>query len=391
MHLLLHDRDRNDIFALQQVHQHPGARVQPARPSPGANAFELQILPNGDVLVADSRVGRPPRPRTATSSRPTPAPPSTVSSSRRCADELFASPSIPSGTSFWTDDAFSGNIWQVDIATGQVCRRSDELALPLRPLGRSTSSRRPRRRRRPPLPTVPHRSAPSRATSPRPTPVSAVLTNPNTGTPIVNEPVTFTLNGSETCTATTDATGTATCDITASEPSSSYTLTASFPGDTTTSTPIGSDSSIEHVHGQSGHQLADLYRADHGGERPTVTLVGTLTTDTPTHGHAAADQGGHLHHRLGLDGPVLQRDHRHQRERQLHDPHCRPAADDETITSTFAGDTYDTPVDGADRRHGHRTDDADGQPGHGRLRGRHHGVRRAHRTPTPTRRSPASR
>ena len=45
-----------------------------------------------------------------------------------------------------------------------------------------------------------------------PTPVSAVLTNPSTGMPIVDEPVTFTLNGSETCTANTDATGTATCD-----------------------------------------------------------------------------------------------------------------------------------------------------------------------------------
>ena len=59
----------------------------------------------------------------------------------------------------------------------------------------------------------------------------------------MNEPITFTLNGSETCTANTDSTGTATCDITAGEPSSSYTLAASFPGDTTTSTPIGSDTS----------------------------------------------------------------------------------------------------------------------------------------------------
>ena len=40
-----------------------------------------------------------------------------------------------------------------------------------------------------------------------PTPVSATLTDTNTGEPVVNEPVTFTLNGSESCTATTDDNG----------------------------------------------------------------------------------------------------------------------------------------------------------------------------------------
>ena len=51
-----------------------------------------------------------------------------------------------------------------------------------------------------------------------PTPVSAVLTNQTTGMPEVDEPVTFTLNGSETCTGVTDSTGTATCVITPGEP-----------------------------------------------------------------------------------------------------------------------------------------------------------------------------
>ena len=52
-----------------------------------------------------------------------------------------------------------------------------------------------------------------------PTPVSAVLTDSATDTPIPDEQVTFTLNGTETCTATTDSTGTATCVITPGEPS----------------------------------------------------------------------------------------------------------------------------------------------------------------------------
>ena len=69
-----------------------------------------------------------------------------------------------------------------------------------------------------------------------------MLTDSSTDTPIADEPVTFTLNGSETCTGTTDDTGTASCVITPGEPAQSYTLTASFSGDSTQSTPIGSDS-----------------------------------------------------------------------------------------------------------------------------------------------------
>ena len=54
------------------------------------------------------------------------------------------------------------------------------------------------------------------------------------------EAITFTLNGSENCSATTDDSGTASCVITPGEPSSSYTLTASFPGDSSQLlTPIG--------------------------------------------------------------------------------------------------------------------------------------------------------
>ncbi|MDQ4132887.1 MAG: Ig-like domain-containing protein [Actinomycetota bacterium] len=62
-----------------------------------------------------------------------------------------------------------------------------------------------------------------------PAPVSATLTN-ELDAPIPGAPVTFTLNGAETCTATTDANGAATCTITPREPAGTYPLTASWPG-----------------------------------------------------------------------------------------------------------------------------------------------------------------
>jgi hypothetical protein len=65
------------------------------------------------------------------------------------------------------------------------------------------------------------------------TSVSGILTNSNTLTPIANEPVTFTLNGSETCTGITDSTGTATCFVTPGEAKGQYPLTGTFAGDTT--------------------------------------------------------------------------------------------------------------------------------------------------------------
>src|SRR6202035_5929946 len=65
------------------------------------------------------------------------------------------------------------------------------------------------------------------------TSVSGILTNSNTSAAIANEPVTFMLNGSETCTGITDSTGTASCFVTPGEASGSYPLTGSFAGDTT--------------------------------------------------------------------------------------------------------------------------------------------------------------
>ncbi len=67
------------------------------------------------------------------------------------------------------------------------------------------------------------------------TTVSGVLTNSSTSAPISDEPVVFTLNGTEACTAMTDSTGIASCSVTPGEASGSYPLTGTFAGDTTLS------------------------------------------------------------------------------------------------------------------------------------------------------------
>ena len=123
-----------------------------------------------------------------------------------------------------------------------------------------------------------------------PTPVSAVLTDSATNTPIPDESVTFTLNGSETCTATTDSTGTATCVITPGEPASSYTLTASFGGDTSQTTPIGSDSSSSTFTVNPDTTSLTYTGPTTAVNGQPITLTGTLTTSTPTAGTPLSNQ-----------------------------------------------------------------------------------------------------
>ena len=67
------------------------------------------------------------------------------------------------------------------------------------------------------------------------TAVSGVLTNSATSAAIASEPVTFKLNGSETCTGITNSTGTASCSVTPAEGQGTYPLTGTFAGDTTVS------------------------------------------------------------------------------------------------------------------------------------------------------------
>ncbi|HXY28526.1 MAG TPA: hypothetical protein VEH82_09635, partial [Acidimicrobiales bacterium] len=196
----------------------------------------------------------------------------------------------------------------------------------------------------PPTTTVPSSLAiqPVTGNFSTPTPVSAVLTNPSTGQPIANEPVTFTLNGSETCTATTDSTGTATCDITAGEPSSTYTLTASFSGDTSTSAPIGSDTSSSTFTVNPDTSTLTYTGPTTAVNGQSITLSGTLTTSSPTSGtplptkvvtftigsgstaqscSAVTDANGDVSCTIAV---------------------VNQPTTDVTITSSFAGDSYDT-------------------------------------------------
>ncbi len=244
-------------------------------PFTGDSAFELQILPNGDVLVADSEsdIMLDPNGNEIGSY--------SCSDLPGCSGELFAIALDPDGLSFWTGDAASGEIYRIDIASGDVLQTIDTQSAAL--FGLSVDNEIEVAAPPPVTTTVPSTLSvqPVTGNFSTPTPVSAVLTNPS-GAAIANEPVTFTLNGSETCTADTDSTGTATCDLTASEPSNSYTLTASFPGDTTTSTPIGSNSaSSTFTVTQDTSALTYTGDTTAVNGQPT-TLSGTLTTATPT-------------------------------------------------------------------------------------------------------------
>ena len=78
------------------------------------------------------------------------------------------------------------------------------------------------------------------------------------------------------------STGTATCDITAIEPSSTYTLTASFPGDTTPSTPIGSDSASSTFTVNPDTTSLTYTGPTTGVNGQPITLSGTLTNETTT-------------------------------------------------------------------------------------------------------------
>ena len=67
------------------------------------------------------------------------------------------------------------------------------------------------------------------------TTVSGSLVNTYTNQPVPNEPVTFTLNGTQSCTGATNAAGIASCSISPNEPAGTYSTTGSFPGTPTNS------------------------------------------------------------------------------------------------------------------------------------------------------------
>ncbi len=307
---------------------------------PNDRAYGLKILENNDVLVADTNdvVLLDPHGNVLTTYP--------CSGLPGCQGGLFAMAIDPSGTSFWTGDEISGYVWQVNIDTGQVMQTINTNAGLL--YGLSVDNEINVATPTPSTPVV--TATPTQLTvNPvsgdfsSPTPVSAVLTNQTTGMPEADEPVTFTLNGSETCTGVTDSTGTATCVITPGEPASSYTLTASFGGDTSQTTPIGSDSSSNTFTVTPDTSSLTYTGPTTAVNGQPITLTGTLTTSTPTPGTplsspqpvtltigsgstaqsctATADANGNVSCTIAaVDQP----------------------SGSEPITATFPGDTYDT-------------------------------------------------
>jgi hypothetical protein len=336
----------------------------------GQRAFEVRILADGDVLVADSTNDYLMDPNgnvihtyscilgaTAPSN-----PPANTSYITSCQGQLFSVAVDPDGTDFWTGDSYSGNIWEVNIATGAIDQQIDTgsgLLYGLSVKGELRVAQATSSTTTQPTPTTLTVASP---TTPievgQPTQVSAVLTNSTTNAPIAGEPVTLTLNGTETCTATTDSTGTATCSITPGEPSGTYTLTASFAGDstssgsssTTQSPPNGSSSgsgsltiapdttSVTYT-GPTGTASAPIVNGQ------PITLTATLTTDTPTSGTPLPTKP--VTFTIG-SGSTAQScttgvtDANGDVSCTI--PSVNQPTSNVTITTSFAGDSYDTPV-----------------------------------------------
>ncbi|MGD0747496.1 MAG: hypothetical protein ABSB68_06760 [Acidimicrobiales bacterium] len=321
----------------------PFSTMDPESNLPTDEAYELQVRPNGQVLVADSSEVILLNPNGSVAG--TYACSSLAAYGAGCYDSLFAVSLDPDGLSFWTADSVSGYIWQVDIATGQVLQTIDTQSGTL--FGLSVDNQIEVAGPTQVTTATPSTLAiqPVTGNFSTPTPVTGVLTNPGTDTPLVDEPVTFTLNGNptESCTATTNSTGTATCDITASEPSSTYTLTASFAGDTTPSTPIGSDSTSSTFTVNPDTSSLTYTGPTTGVNGQPITLSGTLTNETTaptsslstkvvtfTIGSGSTEQSCNA----VTDGSG--------------DVSCTiPSLDQpqtaESVTSSFTGDSYDTP------------------------------------------------
>jgi hypothetical protein len=114
------------------------------------------------------------------------------------------------------------------------------------------------------------------------TTVSATLDNTYTGKPVSAEPVTLGVNGTQTCNGTTNAAGVATCSITPNEPAGTYSLTASFPGDSSSAPQLLSSS----VSSTFTVTLAPTTFTYTGTTSVTngqpATLSGVVTTNEPT-------------------------------------------------------------------------------------------------------------
>ncbi len=100
------------------------------------------------------------------------------------------------------------------------------------------------------------------------------MTNALTGQVISGQPITLTLNGSQSCTGTTNYNGVGSCSVTPNEPLGTYTITGSFAG--------GSASS-----GHCGCVSTQMF-ASSGSNSFVVTKMPTTVTYT---GATSANQG----------------------------------------------------------------------------------------------------
>ena len=116
------------------------------------------------------------------------------------------------------------------------------------------------------------------------TPLSGTLINTYTNQPVPNEPVTFTLNGTQSCTATTNAQGVATCPVTPNEPQGSYSLSGTFPGDSTSMpqlNPTSSSSTVTVTQAPTTFTYTGTTSVTNG---QSATLSGVLTSSEPSSG-----------------------------------------------------------------------------------------------------------
>ncbi len=112
--------------------------------------------------------------------------------------------------------------------------------------------------------------------------VSATLTNAVNGAAIAGEHVTLTLNGTQSCVAVTNSSGVASCSITPNEPAGTYSLTASFGGDTSRGPQLlstaGSNSFVVTL-----EETAITYTGpSFAVSGMPFTMSAHLTTDDPT-------------------------------------------------------------------------------------------------------------
>ena len=97
-----------------------------------------------------------------------------------------------------------------------------------------------------------------------------------------NEPVTFTVNGgTQSCTAVTNASGIATCPVTPTEPQGSYSLSGTFPGDSTSMPQLNPTSSSSTLTVTQAPATFAYTGTTSVTNSQSATLSGVLTTASP--------------------------------------------------------------------------------------------------------------